>query len=185
MRWAPAAVDAREVLVATAIEAARAAAGLRRAQAAFTGALAHAVEVPPGPDGRPGARLLAFSPSAYRPRMTRDACRQDFLCVLGPRGSRQLGVCLGRVEDRGEPLSSAEWTLTVSRGRADGGPVARRVGDLETVHYALQGRTARLVEWKFAGAGWLFVVGALIRPADDGPGMVARAERSLATWTWV
>lgn len=70
----------------------------------------HEIVVSPGPDGRPGERLIAPSPSLWRPRVVPGG-RNDFSAFLDREGSTLQGVCLGRVTERGDPEISARDTV--------------------------------------------------------------------------
>ncbi|MEJ7656236.1 MAG: hypothetical protein WKF33_04310 [Thermoleophilaceae bacterium] len=44
--------------------------------------------------------------------------------------------------------------------------------------------SAALTDWKFAHAGWLFVVGALCHPPDPETEVLTMVRSSLETWRW-
>ena len=143
--------------------------------------------MPPGPDGRPGERLLAPSRSFYAPRITPDNCREDLRILITPAGSTFGVVCLGRVSEEGDPLLNARYSLTRIAPFLD--PAA--VIEPETVageagfRYRIPRNTSTLIEWKFAHAGWLYVAGALVRKSDDEFKAEDRARDVLSTWQWI
>jgi hypothetical protein len=145
----------------------------------------HAVVVSPGPDGRPGERLLAPSRALHRPKVV-GGSRNDFSLMLDGRGNALTGVCLGRVEARGEPERSARETIDHfwRRGWAELNPLAvESIGGEPAFRYtALLPRT-RFTEWKFQRAGWLYAVGAFNRRRDSGT--EARAREVLDSWEWL
>lgn len=154
----------------------------------FSSALEHEHVVPAGMGGMPGERLLAPSRSFYAPRMTIDNCREDLRVLITPTGSTLGVVCFGRVSDKGDPLSSARYTLTRRAVALDPDDLiepATVAGEMG-VRYRLQLNVYRsLIEWKFAHAGWLYAAGALVYKNDDEAKAEARARDVLATWQWL
>jgi hypothetical protein len=152
----------------------------------FSTALEHEHVVPPGPEGMPGERLLAPSRSFYPPRMTIDNCREDLRVLITPAGSTLGVVCFGRVSDKGDPLSSARYSLTRVAPDLDPDEViepATVAGELG-VRYRRPLNVYRcLIEWKFAYDGWLYAAGALVRKNEAEA--EARARDILATWQWL
>ena len=151
----------------------------------FSTALDHEIVVPPGPDGRPGERLLAPSLSFYPPWITQDDCREDLRVLLTHSGSSLGVVCLNRSVP-GDPLLSARYSLTrvapsVDHRSIEPETVAGEAG----VRYRAPLNTATLIEWKFVRAGWLYAAGALIRRSDDELETEDRAREVLSTWQWL
>jgi hypothetical protein len=146
----------------------------------------HPIVVHPGPDGRPGERLVAPSPSLWRPKVVPGG-RNDFCVFLDRHGSSLQGVCLGRVTERGDPAVSARDT--VDHFSAKGWPAlapmaAERIGGAEAFRYWVALPSGSLTEWKFAYDGWLFAVGALNRaPEEDAT--IMRARQALDSWEWL
>jgi hypothetical protein len=79
---------------------------VRRQRARFDPSETHLIVVEPGPDGRPGERLLAPAPRLWKTKMIPGA-RHDFQLHLDESGSHLTGLCLGSVAERGAPGSSA------------------------------------------------------------------------------
>lgn len=160
-----------------------------RRETSFGQGLKHEIVVPAGPDGRPGERLLAPSASLIPPwPLGADGSREDFRVLLGRGGSSFAGVCLGAVEDRGDPLESSHFTIRrfAERGMTDASTVeSSTVAGEAACRYRIALARGALVEWKFARRGWLFVVGTLCRPSDNEVKMITRAQGVLATWSWI
>jgi hypothetical protein len=135
----------------------------------------------------PGERLLAPSLSFYAPRMTPDNRREDLRVLITSAGSTLWVVCLGRVSEKGDPLSSARYTLTRLDPFAE--PTAiepETVAGEAGVRYRIRLKGNRcLIEWKFAHAGWLYVAGALVYKNDDEAKAEDRARDVLSTWQWL
>lgn len=153
----------------------------------FSSALEHEHVIPPGIGGMPGERLQAPSLSFYAPRTTIDNCREDLRVLITPKGSTLAVVCLGRVSDKGDPLSSARYTLTRVDPFADPASIEPdTVAGEAGVRYRMQLKAYRsLIEWKFAHAGWLYVAGTSVYKNDDEAKAEARAREVLATWQWL
>lgn len=161
-----------------------------REQTEFSGGpLTHDLLVPPGPDGRPGERLLAPSRSLYPPRVLAEGTREDFRVLLDEHASTLAAVCLRRVE-RTEQVEEAAWgslrrmldhgfdgTFEVTRDRIAG----------ETAHrYVVVLPRSVLTEWKLAHAGWLYAVGVLHwAPSGEQDAALERALGTLRTWEWL
>jgi hypothetical protein len=146
----------------------------------------HPIVVDPGPDGRPGERLVAPTPSLWRPRVVPGA-RNDFCVFLDRQGSSLQGVCLGRVTERGDPEVSARDTVEHfwGKGRVALRPITvERIGGAEAFSYWVALPTGSFKEWKFAYDGWLFAVAAHHR-APDEDATIARARRVLDSWEWL
>jgi len=146
----------------------------------------HEIVVAPGPDGRPGERLVAPTPSLYRPKVVPGA-RNDFSVFLDPHGSTLQAVCVGRVAERGEPESSARDTLEHfwAKGWVALEPTTvERIAGEEAFRYCADLPGGRLTEWKFAHDGWLYVVGAFNHAPDDAA-TVVRARQALDSWEWL
>lgn len=135
----------------------------------------------------PGERLLAPSLSFYAPRMTPDNCREDLRVMITPVGSTFGVVCLGRVSDRGDPLSSARYSLTRIAPHLEPAAVIEpeTVAGEAGVRYRVPFNTADLIERKFAHAGWLYVAGTHVRKGDDEAKAEDRARDILSTWQWL
>lgn len=136
----------------------------------------------------PGERLLAPSRSFYAPRMTPDNCREDLRVMVTPAGSTLGVVCLGRVSEKGDPLSSARYTLTRVSPLLDPEETIQpeTVAGETGVRYRQPFRVARcLIEWKFAHTGWLYAAGALVYKNDDEAEAEDRAREVLSTWQWL
>lgn len=149
----------------------------------------HRTTVPPGPNGRPGERLLTPSLNEYASQIAIDGSRYDVSSLLSRRGSRVRVVCLGRSQDRGSPLESARYTGLQWQNRRIGRfieePAASHMAGCDAITYVLErnnGETLR--EWKFVREGWLFVAGILRKPTDRRR-VESLALESLATWDWV
>jgi hypothetical protein len=154
----------------------------------FSPALEHEHVVPPGPDGMPGERLWAPSRSFHPPRMTLDNCREDLRVLITPKGSTLGVVCFGRISEKGDPLSSARYTLTRAPPFLDPEEVIEpdTVAGEAAVRYREPLNTYRcLIEWKFAHAGWLYAAGALVYKNDDEAEAEDRARDILSTWQWL
>jgi hypothetical protein len=146
----------------------------------------HEIVVAPGPDGRPGERLVAPSPSLYRPKVVPGA-RNDFSVFLDSNGSTLQAVCVGRVAERGDPERSARDTLAHfwANGWVALEPTAvERIAGEEAFRYTADTPTGRLTEWKLAHDGWLYVVGAMNHAPDDAV-TVMRARQALDSWEWL
>ncbi len=144
--------------------------------------------MPPGPDGRPGERLLSTSRSLYAPRkLGPDGSREDFRVVVGRGASTFAAVCLGRVADVGGPRDSAWHSIRELgiKGCSASPVVDEEVAGTEGCRYSIALNSGLLTEWKFAHAGWLFVAGVLHWRPDDGQVVLDRARSILATWRWV
>jgi hypothetical protein len=156
-------------------------------QATFKEGRTHELVVPPGPDGRPGERLVAPSRALHRPRVVKGS-RNDFGVMIDRHGSRLNGVCLGRVTERGEPGPAARKTLAHfwEKGWVDLTPMSlEEIGGEEAFRYhaVLPGGTG-FVEWKFAHAGWLYAVGGFTR-GPDRAATLSRLRRVLDSWEWL
>jgi hypothetical protein len=170
------------------VKLARAAVAMRTTKASLSGSLAHIITVPHGPDGRPGAQMYAFSRSGHPPRMTADNAREDFTCLLSSNASALKSVCLGRVGERGDPLTNAAETLELLGSRPGMDCVEATEATMcgvAAVRYELIFPSARLIEWKFAREDWLFVVGILCRTADPLLEIELKGQRCLDTWVWL
>jgi hypothetical protein len=155
-------------------------------EARFRDGAEHEVVVMPGPDGRPGERLLAPAPPVYAPKVV-FAARNDFSLYLGRAGSWLNGVCFGRVADHGKPDASARETVEHfwSKGFVTHTPLAvEDVAGEEAFRYRIAFGKTELTEWKFAHAGWLYGVGAMYRAPVEAA-TVERARRVLDTWEWL
>jgi hypothetical protein len=156
-------------------------------QARFKEGREYEVVVPPGPDGRPGERLTTPSPSLHRPRVVQGS-RSDFGGMIDRHGSTITGVCLGRVADRGNPSTSARDTLAHfwEKGWIALTPMSvEEIGGEEAFRYQIALPSgARLTEWKFAHAGWLYAVGSRNRAHDEDI-TLSRARSILDTWEWL
>jgi hypothetical protein len=134
--------------------------------------LAHVIEIPAGPGGRPGERLLAPNPSLHAPwPLGPDGSRSDFRFLIGRRGSHFGAVCLGPAAAR------PHWEAAGVEADPLGGERAWRT--------RLEFPRSVLIDWRFARGGWLFAAGVLCRAGDREPKMVERAEAVLATWEWI
>jgi hypothetical protein len=146
------------------------------------------IVVQPGPDGRPGERLVVPGRPLWRPKVVHGASRSDFGVVIDRHGSALNGVCVGHVAERGEPGPSARETLEYfwEKGWTDLTPVSvEEIGGEEAFRYhAALPRGTRLTEWKFAHAGWLYAVGVLNHAPDDSL-TVMRVRRALDSWEWL
>jgi hypothetical protein len=147
----------------------------------------HEIVVPPGPDGRPGERLVAPSPSLYRPKLVPGA-RNDFSVFLDSSGSTLRALCVGRVAERGEPERSARDTLTHywANGWVALKPTTvERIGGEKAFRYsATLPAGTDLTEWQVARDGWLYIVGVLNR-APDNAVTIMRARQALDSWEWL
>lgn len=154
----------------------------------------HEIVVAPGPDGRPGERLVAPSPSLYGPTVVPGArnafsvgARNDFSVFLDSNGSTLQAVCVGRVAERGDPERSARDTLDHfwAKGWVALQPTAvERIAGEEAFRYSADIPSGRLTEWKFAHDGWLYVVGSMNHAPDDAA-TVMRARQALDSWEWL
>jgi hypothetical protein len=151
----------------------------------FADAFVHEVVVPRGPDGRPGERLLATSKSIYPPTMAPDDSRNDFRVVVGARGSTFAAVCLGTVEDRGDPYSASVAMKDKWEAFPCSAVVEDEVAGLPAYRYRLTINEKSLTERKFAREGWLYVVGLLCSHGDDELEMAGRSRRILDSWRWL
>jgi hypothetical protein len=159
---------------------------VRRQRARFDPSERHLIMVEPGPDGRPGERLVAPAPRLWKTKLIPGA-RHDFQLHLDRAGSHLSGLCLGRVAERGEPDSSARETVEHfwAKGWVSLTPiVVEQVGGEEAYRYRLASGRTQLTEWKFSHQGWLYVVGAF-NCAEDEDATVARAREVLDTWEWL
>jgi hypothetical protein len=159
---------------------------VRRQRARFDPSETHLIVVEPGPDGRPGERLLAPAPRLWKTKMIPGA-RHDFQLHLDESGSHLTGLCLGSVAEHGAPGSSARKTVEHfwAKGWVSLTPiVVEQVAGEEAYRYRLASGRAQLTEWKFSHRGWLYVVGAFNR-AQDEDATVARAREVLDTWEWL
>jgi hypothetical protein len=156
-------------------------------QARFKEGAEHEIVVMPGPDGRPGERLVAPGRALHAPKVVFGGSRNDFSLYLDRAGSYLSGVCLGPVAERGEPEASARDTVAHfwGKGFVTHTPLAfEEVAGEPAFRYRLAFGRTQLTEWKFAHGGWLYVVGAMNRAADEG-GTLERARRVLDTWVWL
>ncbi len=149
---------------------------------------AHVIEVPAGPDGRPGERVIAPSASLHPPWPPGpDGSRTDFRVLLGRRGSHFGAVCLGSMHERGDPEQAAHTAMLAHMQRglaascAADGSVAGEAAWCVRVEFA----RGSLTDWLLGHDGWLFAAGMLSRPADGEWAMIERARGVLASWTWV
>jgi len=156
----------------------------------WTGAsteLSHAVVVPPGPDGRPGERLLAPNPSSKPILLTPDLARTDCTLRLLRRSSFSV-VCLGSVNVRGTPTESAArhrahlagWKIDFVN---EPEPCVAAGEEAVTYSFAFASGVS-LTEWKFAHRGWLFVAGVLSDPWERLE-VVPLGARVLQSWQWL
>src|SRR5215208_542412 len=150
----------------------------------FVDAFVHEVVVPRGPDGRPGERVLATSKAIHPPTVGPDGSRSDFMVVVGAQGSTFAAVCLGTVEDRGDPYSTSvvvqdKWEFPCSAVVED------EVAGLPAYRYRLTINEKSLTEWKFAREGWLYAAGLLCTRGDDELDMAGRSRRILDSWRWI
>lgn len=150
--------------------------------------LRHRTTVPPGPDGRPGERLMTPSLNQHASHIAIDGSRNDLAIRLGPRGSMLFGVCLG-VQDGDGPTASAEYTIAQFKHRRIGScietPSNTRMVGCDAVTYVLQRNNGQILrEWKFLREGWLFGVGILRHPSDRR-GVESLGLKSLDTWQWI
>jgi hypothetical protein len=160
----------------------------RRRDAGFARRLKHKIEIPPGPDGRPGESVLAPGISLHPPwPLGPDGSRSDFRFLIGRGGSHFGAVCFGRVMERGGPRDSAQKAIRrfIQRGW-EASDVEDEVvaGEPDCRHRLVFPRSV-LVDWNFAHRGWLFGAGVLCRPSDQESVMIERALAVLATWTWL
>ncbi len=170
------------------VKLARAMAAMHRTKASFGSGLDHIVTVPPGPNGLPGAQMHAFSRSGHQPRITPDNAREDFTCLLSRNTSVLKSVCLGPVEERGDPRTATEKTLQGlgSRpGMSYVAPTATTMCGEAALRYELLFPRSRLIEWKFAREDWLFVVGMFCQPADPLLEIELKGRCCLDTWVWL
>lgn len=151
----------------------------------FSTALEHELVVQPGPDGRPGERMLAPSRSFYAPRLTPDGCREDLRVLLTATGSTFAVVCLGHISQERDPYSSARHTLSFHPSVDPAVIEPETVAGEEGVRYRIPLNTGTLLSRKFVHAEWLYVAGALVRRSDDEREAEQRARDILATWQWL
>lgn len=156
----------------------------------FDPAASHEIVVPAGPGERPGERVMAPSRSAHPPRLTPDRAREDFRVIVGRGGSSLAAVCLGPVNERGDPDSSVEYSLNSIAGRLGDPEVGHRLPDakvagIHALRYRIRLPSATLDEWKFAHDGWLYVAGVLWTRPDRENDVLATGQRVLDTWTWL
>lgn len=147
----------------------------------------HQIVVAPGPDGRPGERLVAPSRSLHKPSGF-PGPRNDFRVLLDSSGSTLSAVCLGLVAERGEPERTARETLEHywSKGWVALKPTTLdRIGGEDAFRYsAVLPNGTGLTEWQLAHGGWLYIVGALQRGAEEAV-TIRRAEQVLESWEWL
>jgi len=140
------------------------------------------IVVCPGPDGRPGERVLAPSRAIYvSQRAGPCGSREDFRVVIGRGGSTFAVVCLGPTQERGDPMASAWQSLKrVGKERygAYSAPVEEEVAGTTGCRYRIALGAKGLTEWKFAHDGWLFVGGVLAVPADHEATMITSGRAS-------
>jgi len=161
---------------------------VRQWRRTYTGALEHEIVVPVGPKGEPGARLHAPSRSIHGTRFGPDGAREDFRVLVGPGGSSFASVCLGSVEDRGDPETMARKApdnhrrqgLTV---RQETFPDRVAGHDAWGHSYVLGSRV--VTDWHFAHDGWCFVVGTYFNPQDDYWDVIGRTRNVMETWEWL
>ena len=156
-------------------------------QATFAEGREIEIVIEPGPDGAPGQRLVAPSPSLYRPRVGK-GWRDDFAVIVDRSGTSLKGVCLGPVTERGGPEQVAIETLA-RLGRKGWIPLApmstESVGGAEAVHYEIERFVGpRLAEWLVARDGWLYLLSSFTRARDDAA-RLRRVRRILDTWEWL
>jgi hypothetical protein len=150
--------------------------------------LKRTIEIPAGPDSRPGERLRAPSVSIHPPwPLGPDGSRSDFRFLISRRGSNFGGVCLGPVSERGEPLEAAhrDSEQFAQRGWEAAGLEPEIVAGESAWRKRLTFPRSVLVDWFFAHNGWLFAAGVLCRAGDREAAMVERAQAVLATWEWI
>jgi hypothetical protein len=155
-------------------------------QATFAEGREYEIAIGPGPAGAPGERLVAPSPSLYRPRIGA-GWRDDFAVVVDRRGTSLKGVCLGPETEHGQPEQVALENLT-GLGRKGWIPLApmssENVGGARAVHYAIERlHGPRLAEWLIARDGWLYRVTSFARSGGDTT--LPRIRSILDTWQWI
>jgi hypothetical protein len=156
-------------------------------QARFNQGREYETVIRPGPDGRPGERLITPSASLHGPKVVKGS-RKDFGVIIDRHGSTLQGVCLGRVAERGEPGTSARDTLAHfwKKGWIALTPMSvEEIGGDRAFRYQIAPpHGPRLTEWKFAHAGWLYAVGSFNRASDEAV-TLSRARRILDSWEWL
>jgi hypothetical protein len=147
----------------------------------------HEIIVAPGADGRPGERLVAPSRSLVYGPMVVPGARNDFCVSLDRSGSTLAAVCVGRVAERGNPERAARDTLEHfwAKGWVSlKATTVERIGGEEAFRYSAALPRSSLTQWQFAHDGWLYVVSAFSRAADDAV-TVMRARQALDSWEWL
>jgi hypothetical protein len=156
---------------------------------AFEGELVHEIVISPGPDGRPGQRLLAPTPLVYAPRRPHrvDGNRDDLTVLLSRRGSWLKAVCLGPVAERGAP---PEVIRDIVRDfDRCGFPLTSEIEqDVIAGEPATRARFmlpfGALIERHVARDEWLYAIGVGVRRGDDEAAVADLARRVLETWRW-
>jgi len=156
----------------------------------WTGAnteLSQSIVVPPGPDGRPGERILAPNPSSKPIVLTADLARTDCTLRLLRRSFFKV-VCLGSVNVRGTPAESVSHSRAHLAGRkisflSEPEPCVA-AGEAAVTYSFRFSSGVSLTEWKFAHLGWLFVVGVLSDPWERVE-VTPLGARVLQSWQWL
>jgi hypothetical protein len=162
----------------------------RRRRCRFVGAAVYPVQVPAGPDGRPGYRLKASSRPLHVGVMGRDASRSDLAVYVGERSLLQT-VCFPDNDGGLTPIEHARSAMdkTTTRGLVtvlaapEPAVMAGEEGVVSELRLLRTGR--HLTEWKFRHAGWMFGAGIALHPKDDAAAVYAVAREVLATWQWL
>jgi hypothetical protein len=159
----------------------------RRTVAQLSEDLDHQVVSQPEPGGWPGYVVQAPTPGIGQRRGSRDVASKA--CTFLDREYSLLTIlCLGRVSDRGDPAAATQKIIDdfSRRGYWSYSPVETESVAGERAYRARFVVARRpLTEWRFAHAGWLFVVGARTTKPGDEAHVLDRARRVLRTWQWL
>jgi hypothetical protein len=155
---------------------------IRRSHASLRDHPAYPVEIAPGPDTRPGLRVLLPARPVQTGVLTPDGTRQDFQVYLARR-CFLMASCVGRVEDRGTAWLAVTEVYESHSFVQVSAPIVTTMAGLPAMSCTVAMGDRWLTEWKFERDGWLFNAGFL-RPPDAPYAVTELALASLATWAW-
>jgi hypothetical protein len=155
---------------------------IRRSHAGLRDHPAYPIEIPCGPDTRPGLRVRLPAEPVQTGVLAPDGTRQDFQVYLA-KGCFLMAGCIGRVEDRGTAWQAATEVYESHSFVPVSAPIVTTMAGLPAMSCTVAMGDRWLTEWKFEQDGWLFSAGFL-RPPEASYVVTELALASLATWTW-
>ena len=156
---------------------------IRRSHASLRDYPAYPVEIPAGPDSRPGLRVLLPTQPVQAGVLGSDGCRHDFQVFLAKR-CFLMASCLGRVDDSGTAWAAITDVYESHSFVQVSAPILSTMAGLPAMSCTVAMGDRWLTQWMFEQDGWLFSAGFL-RPPDAPYAVTELALGSLATWTWV